>query len=85
MSTLTVQSCWEDERVRERTHYPPQSAEAKKMKSLTLHAYDCLRASLRACFSLLGHIYMHTVTVIIYVAPLYNDTVSMSGMYGNHT
>ena len=28
---------WEDETVKERTCHPPSYAEAKKMKSLTLH------------------------------------------------
>jgi len=47
MSTLTVHYQWEDEMVRERTCHPPIYAEAKKMKSLTLHTHGCLRASLR--------------------------------------
>ena len=46
-STLTVHCQWEDETVRERTGHPPSYAEAKKMKSLTLHTHGCLRASLR--------------------------------------
>ena len=37
MSTLTVYCQWEDETVRDRTGHPPSYAEAKKMKSLTLH------------------------------------------------
>jgi len=37
MSTLTVYCQWEDETVRERTGHPPSYAEAKEMKSLTLH------------------------------------------------
>jgi len=44
---LTEQCQWEEERVRERTDHPPSYAVAKKMKSLTLHTYGCLRASLR--------------------------------------
>jgi len=42
MSTLTVHCQWEDE-----TDHPPSYAEAKKMKSLTLHTHGCLRVSLR--------------------------------------
>ena len=45
MSTLTVHCRWEDETARERTGHPPSYAEAKKMKSLTLHTHGCLRAS----------------------------------------
>src|SRR6218665_3458804 len=51
MSTLTVHCQCQDETVRERTGNPPSYAEAKKMKSLTLHTYGCLRASLRNCSS----------------------------------
>jgi len=47
MSTLTAHCQWEDETVRERTGHPPSYAEAKKMKSLTLHTHGCPRASLR--------------------------------------
>ena len=32
---------WEDQTVRERTGHPPSYAEAKKMKSLTLHTHCC--------------------------------------------
>jgi len=52
MSTLTVLRQIEDEAVRERTGHPLAThlsslyAEAKKMKSLTLHTHGCLRASL---------------------------------------
>ena len=53
MSTLTVNCQWEDETVRERTGHLPSYAEAKKMKSLTLHTHGCLRASSRDCSSLL--------------------------------
>ena len=42
MSTPTVHCQWEDETVRERTGHPPSYAEAKKMKSLTLHTHGCL-------------------------------------------
>ena len=51
MSTLTVHCQWVDETVRKRTGHPPSYAEAKKMKSLTLHTHGCLRASLRDCSS----------------------------------
>src|SRR6218665_1778535 len=51
MSTLTAHCQWEDETVRERTGQPPSCAEAKKMKSLTLHTHGCARASLRDCSS----------------------------------
>ena len=47
MSTLTAHCQLEDEKVRERTGHPLSYAETKKMKSLTLHAHGCLRASLR--------------------------------------
>src|SRR6218665_915042 len=47
MSTLTAHCQWEDETVRERTGHPPSYAEAKKVKSLTLHTHGCPRASLR--------------------------------------
>ena len=47
MSTLIAHCQWEDETVRERIGHPPSDAVAKKMKSLTLHTYGCLRASLR--------------------------------------
>ena len=47
MSTLTARCPWKDETVRERTDHPPSYAEAKKMKSLTLHTHGCSRASLR--------------------------------------
>ena len=40
MSTLTTHCKWEDETVRERTDHPPSYAEAKKIKSLTLHSHD---------------------------------------------
>ena len=40
--TLTTHCQWEDETVRERTGHPPLFAEAKKMKSLTLHTIGCL-------------------------------------------
>src|SRR6218665_1834235 len=49
MSTLSVHCQWGDETARERTGHPPSYAEAKKMKSLTLHTHGCLRASLRNC------------------------------------
>src|SRR6218665_23867 len=42
MSTLTVHCQWEDETGRETTDHPPLYDEAKKMKSLTLHAHGCL-------------------------------------------
>ena len=51
MSTLTVHCQWEDEMVRERTGHLPSYAEAKKMRSLTLHTDGCPRASLRECSS----------------------------------
>ena len=51
MRTLTIHCLWEDEMVRERTAHPPSYAEAKKMKSLTLHTHGCPRASLRDCSS----------------------------------
>jgi len=47
MSALTVHYQLEDETVRERIDHPPSYAEAKKMKSLTLHTHGCLRASFR--------------------------------------
>jgi len=47
MSTLTAHCQWEDETVRESTGHPPSYAEAKKMKSLTLHTHGCPRDSLR--------------------------------------
>src|SRR6218665_55624 len=53
LSTPTVHCQLEYETVRERTGYPPSYAEAKNMKSLTLHTHGCPRASLRDCSSLL--------------------------------
>src|SRR6218665_2824430 len=38
---------WEDETARERTGHSPSYAEARKMKSLTLHTHGCPEASLR--------------------------------------
>jgi|SRR6218665_2023380 len=46
VSTLTVQSQWYDEMVREKTGHPPSYKEAKKMKSPTLHTHGCLKANL---------------------------------------
>ena len=46
MSTLIVHCQWEDEMVRERTGHTPSYAEAKKMKSLTLHTHGCPGVSL---------------------------------------
>jgi len=51
VSTLTTHCQWEDKTVRERTDNPPWYAEAKKMKSLTLHTHGCPRASLKDCSS----------------------------------
>ena len=42
----TAHCQWEDETVRERTGHSPSYAEAKKMKSLTLHTHGCLSTSL---------------------------------------
>ena len=47
----TAHCQWEDETVRERTGHPPSYAEAKKMKSLTLHTRGCPKDSLRDCWS----------------------------------
>ena len=41
MSTLTVDCQWEDEMARERIGQSPSYAEAKKVKSLTLHTHVC--------------------------------------------
>src|SRR6218665_2608267 len=49
--TLTIYCQWEDKTVREKTGHPPSYAEAKKMKSVTLHTHGCHRASLRDCSS----------------------------------
>src|SRR6218665_965609 len=52
MNTLNTSSqcCQlEDETVRERTGHPPSYSVAKKIKSLTLHAHGCPRASARDC------------------------------------
>jgi len=38
MNTLTIHGWWEDEMARERTGNLASHAEAKKMKSLTLHS-----------------------------------------------
>jgi len=40
--------------LRERTGHPPSCAEAKEMKSLTLHIHACLRASLKDWSSSVG-------------------------------
>src|SRR6218665_1116257 len=42
MSKLIAHCQWEDETVRARTNHSPSYTEAKKMKSLTLHAHGCL-------------------------------------------
>ena|SRR6218665_1654111 len=47
MITLTAHCQWKDETVRERTGHPLLYAEAKKVKLLTLHKYDCPRASIK--------------------------------------
>src|SRR6218665_1047484 len=47
MSTLSVHCQWKDETERERTGPPPSYAEAKKIKSLTLHTHGWLKASVR--------------------------------------
>src|SRR6218665_3960281 len=47
MSTLTAHCQWVDNTLRERIGHPPSYAEAKKMKSLTLHTHSCPWASLR--------------------------------------
>ena len=47
MSTLTLHCQWENEMVRERTGRLPSYAEAKKMKSLTLHTHGCLRTNVK--------------------------------------
>src|SRR6218665_4161471 len=49
LSRPTVQ--WEDETARERTGCLPSYAEAKKMKSLTVHTRGYPRATLRDCSS----------------------------------
>src|SRR6218665_134868 len=46
MSTLIVHCRWDDEMARERTGHPPTYAEAKKMKSTTLHTHGCLGTAL---------------------------------------
>src|SRR6218665_3245462 len=51
MSTLTVHCQWEDEMAKERTGHLPSYAEAKKMKSLTLHTHGCFRVRLMDCSS----------------------------------
>jgi len=51
-SQPAVQCWWEDETARKRTPHPPPYAEAKKLKSLTLHNHGCLRTSLGSCFLL---------------------------------
>src|SRR6218665_1662434 len=51
MSTLTVHCQWEDEMAKERTGHLPSYAEAKKMKSLTLHTHSCFRVRLMDCSS----------------------------------
>ena len=38
-NTTTARCQWEDETMRERTGHPPSHAEAKTMKSLTLHTH----------------------------------------------
>src|SRR6218665_704351 len=51
ISTLTVHCQWIDEMTRDRTGHPFSYAEAKKMKSLTIHTHGCPRACLRDCSS----------------------------------
>ena len=70
MSILTAHCPWEDETVRGRIGYSPSYAEAKKMKSLTLHTHDCSRASLRDCFSASSSEVHHSFIPAISIAPL---------------
>src|SRR6218665_116115 len=51
MGTLTIHCQWEDETARKRTGHPPSYAEAKTIKSLTLHTHGCSWAGLRDCSS----------------------------------
>src|SRR6218665_333199 len=53
MNTWTTHCHWEDEMVKETTGHPPSYAEAKKIKSLTLHTHGFPKASLRDCSALL--------------------------------
>src|SRR5688572_16269459 len=57
--TLSV----EDEMANERTDLLLSYAEAKKMKSLTLHTHGCLRAGLRDCFLFFYYYYEHFKTL----------------------
>ena len=68
MSTLTTQCECEDEKVRERTGQPPSYAEAKKMKSLTLHTHGSLRAGLRDCSSSSSVVRMNVSTLTLSLA-----------------
>jgi len=51
MSRVTIHCQREDETVMERTGHSPSFAEAKKMKSLTLHTHGWPRASVQDCSS----------------------------------
>jgi len=70
MSTLTAVHCqWEDETVRGRTGHPPSYAEAKKMKSLTLHTHGCLRDSLiKGLIFFFFCTYMHFIYCTMYIS-----------------
>jgi len=46
MSTLTTHCRQEDEKARERNGHPFLFADARKMKSLTLHTHGCIIYSL---------------------------------------
>ena len=52
MSTQTVYCLWEDETAMERTCHPLSYAEAKKMKSLTLHTHSLQASSRNSSLSL---------------------------------
>ena len=74
MRTLITHRQRGDETARERTGHPPSYAEAKKMKSLSLHTHGYFMASLRDCFSILLYevcVYVRVCMCVCVCACLY--------------
>jgi|SRR6218665_3764750 len=76
MSTLTVglylYCRWEDETARNRTGHHSSYAETKKMKSLALHPYGCVRARLRINFTFPTS----STDVAVHLVRTFNDSYS---------
>ena len=62
---------------REMAGHPPSYAEAKKIKSLTLHTDGCLRASLRVCSALFSSLLAPT-NLAVYISWTYFTDAKLS-------